>query len=537
MPFDKIIFSERQIYIMPRIPRAQRIERRKVLSDLEERSRTVYPGAKKMMPSTRARGVAWRAKDRLAMLRKPAPEVFSDYRAFYRGLAPKLAEAHSRKGSGPVVIMVGGIAGGGKTTIAGRLALVAENLFPDRKANVKVVSLDSYFKPRANVKVKSFGRARQISRIGVIETKQGPKGGRVIDGEFDNPRASDLKRAIEEISRLRQGGTIETSQRDVSTGQTSKKEIDGSKIDFIIVEGLYTLHSPLARLGDLRIGVQASLGQQFLVRASRDITARQREPTDVARKFAERAPYQRAFVVPTLGNADMVMDVEKAGLKPGSRDPAKAIQDEIWAMSVKESPMLDVFIEDIGLDHARNRWRKLAENEAKKPVPSIILGANDFKRLSRANSLGTLDKERNATGLLANTMLADPYWKVRQACAKSLETKHLRKALPAAMKPAVMDSLKKAIFSDADWRVRAQAVSSHAHIFGKEAFKDLVRVLNEGGNERLAAGQALDYLGFFRLGGVPAPELLGKLKDRGLTLYGLEEEAAKKWGYKPKEFD
>jgi uridine kinase len=510
---------------MPRVNKTERRERQAALKELAKRSDTIYPTAKRMRISTRARSLAWRTRDRLAMRRKSPPKVIDRYIDFYKYVIERAREERAaKKTPGPVVIIIGGIAGGGKTTLARGLQIATERLYPKKTMKTQAISLDSYFKPRANVKVKSFGRARQISRIGVIETKQGPKGGRVIDGEFDNPIASDLKRAIQEIATLKAGGSITTKQRDVSTGQITTKTIDGSKLDFLIIEGQYTLHEPLAKLGDVKIGTQASLGQQFQVRGTRDIDERNRPPTDVARKFAERAPYQRSFVISTLGNAEIVMDVEKAneelGFKPRLGDRPPKIVAELITRGA--GVRMDDFIDFIGLDHKRNTWRKLVKKEAGKKEPSIVLEPVDYKR-----SLDVLGTKK--ISVLTNSLFVDPYWQVREACAEALLRQHAK--ITEKERPKVYRALKHAIFKDPVWNVRATAISTFSAIFWRSGLKDLARVLDEGGNERLSAALHLEEMGFF-VSGKPTPELEALLKDKSITIKKLEDEA-RSWGYAP----
>ncbi|GEM_PF-4980403 len=360
----------------------------KSFRELYQRPYKIYPSPKPMRAVTKARALGWRARNFLLPAR--ARLVTSDYKNFYSHFARqakmKIKEAQSERR--PVIILVGGIAGAGKTTIAKRLDLIMKNLYPYEKLKGVQISLDSYFKPRAKVKVKRFGREREVSKIGVREVKPGVfKGGRVIDGEFDNPRASDLKRARSEISVLRSGGTIRTKQRDVSTGKMTAKKIDGSKLDFVIIEGLYSLHAPLAKLGDIRIGVQASLGQQFLVRSSRDIVKRKREPTEVARKFAERAPYQKRFVLPTLQNAEMVIDTETSGSPRDEKIFGK------WLSEIKTTPEKQAFLGEIGLDH----FGKSIEAQR---------GTLNRIRKERREILNDLKKRVNTSGM----KLPYPYW-------------------------------------------------------------------------------------------------------------------------------
>ena len=490
--------------------------KRKMTKLIEQRAHEIYPSAKKMRLRTRLYALRWRAYDRIAMRKKTPPVVASSYKEFFTKFAERARAAKAARGERPVVVMVGGIAGAGKTTLSNRLKFVTENLYPDKKPRVVVISLDSYFKPRHKYKVKKGGREIEVSKIGVREVKPGVfRGGKVIDGEFDNPKASDLKRATAEIRALKDGKKIRTMQRDVSTGKIREVEIDGSKIDFLIVEGLYTLHAPLAKLGDVNIGVQASLGQQFLVRSTRDIQKRKREPTPTARKFAERAPYQKAFVIPTLKNADLIIDVEKARVSPGTREFM------VWLGKPRREPEEAVFLNEIGLDHMRNRWRKIVR-EGKLEV---VKGENDYERLSKVERIAK-SNDPNAARILSNTLLVDPWWKVRSQCAESLA--NIKRRLKPAELSKIRRSLEKGLLEDMDWRVRAQCAETMAYIFGKEAVPSLAKALRKKGMHRLGILNALRDIGVYNPLAKRQKKLEPYIKGKIPSIQKLTEEA---WRY------
>ncbi len=343
MPKRKASKVGRKIQTIRAVGKRRKLKRRR----LEQRLDREYPAPEKLGFKTLLRRFLWKNLNKLGSLRRKPPTRTSDYKRFYQWVilktAKKLLETGGKR---PVVIMIGGIAGAGKTTLSDRLAYTFTEIFRPLGVRVATISLDGYFKPREKIPVVDKRTGEVVKVISKI-------GGKVIPGEYDNPAASDLRRAKRDIEKIRSGQEVVLNLRDVKTGKFRKVRIPAG-VDIVIIEGLYTLHKPLAELGDIKIGLMASLGDQFKVRATRDIIERAREPTDVARKFVSREILQRDFVLPTLKNADIILD--------RAAKPLGGIDLETWLLAVPGNPNFLKFLRELGIEKMET-VRQLKEKE------------------------------------------------------------------------------------------------------------------------------------------------------------------------------
>lgn len=314
------------------------LKSRKKLVRLKKHADKVYPAPEKMGFRVWLQRFLWRNSPRIGFLRGKAPVRTTNYANFYRWAVLKTANELLRsERKSPVVIMVGGMAGSGKTTLAERLAYTFSDVFAPLSVKVAIVPLDGYFKTREKTQIKD--------KQGRVVREKSKINGRVIPGEFDNPKASDLKKAVRDIKAIKTGKQVSIDLRSVSTGKNYSMQIDPNT-NIVIVEGLYCLHRPLATLADIRIGMLASLGDQFVVRSTRDINQRQREPTDVARKFVSREVLQRDFVTrDIIKNAELVLD--RSGTKLGGTELEK------WLLAVPGNIHYDKFLNSLNLDKSR----------------------------------------------------------------------------------------------------------------------------------------------------------------------------------------
>ena len=191
--------------------KGQRFSGRKKIRDIRkivEEASAKYKLGRKMPIKTRLFARAWRLRNYTASLKRHTPLKAKNVLAFYSYYLPAVRHALRKPRAGPVVVAIGGIAGSGKTTLAKQLAEVTKRLHAGRELKVLTISLDSYFLPRAEVEIKDrHGRViRKERRIGVEQTPGGEfRGGRRIDGEFDNPKASDLRKAIADLENFKKG--------------------------------------------------------------------------------------------------------------------------------------------------------------------------------------------------------------------------------------------------------------------------------------------------------------------------------------------
>lgn len=304
---------------------------RKRAMRIRQRIDTVYPAPERMNLRTYITMFLWRNRARLAVFKTRKRIYTADYLNFYRWVtlktAEKFLETHAQR---PVVILIGGIAGSGKSTIAERFAYIFSDVL---HLNPTVVSLDGYFKERVKIPIKNEkGEViRTVSKIA----------GKKIPGEFDNPRASNLKQAIEDIRAARSGKPVIFRSLDIDTNKPVSVAFDPSKSQVLIVEGLYTLNESFAKLGDIRIGIIASLKQQADTRISRDIMRMHKDAIEVMRKFVSRERLQRDFVTSGIPNADIVLDI--------TRKPLGGSELELWVTAPRGAYKYDEFLRRLAL--------------------------------------------------------------------------------------------------------------------------------------------------------------------------------------------
>ncbi|MCD6246910.1 MAG: HEAT repeat domain-containing protein [Candidatus Diapherotrites archaeon] len=456
--------------------KGQRFSGRKKIRDIRrivEEASAKYKLGRKMPIKTRLFARAWRLRNYTASLKRHTPLKAKNVLEFYSYYLPAVRHALRKPRAGPVVVAIGGIAGSGKTTLAKQLAEVTKRLHAGRELKVLTISLDSYFLPRAEVEIKDrHGRViRKERRIGVEQTPSGEfRGGRRIDGEFDNPKASDLRKAIADLENFKKGKKVTLRERDVVTGKISYRTIDPRKYDVIIVEGLFTLHAPLASKADVRIGLASTIGQQFLARSRRDIEERKRAPNGVATKFIERAPYQRAFVLPTLVNADILIDVTNFRKSKYAR--AMPVRDAMYRTSFEE------LLQDLGLvsDYRRHPgWKKRTGNGK---TPGLIPGRTYAERKAWLEEAIKNRSPKNIK-IIRNTLLRDADTALRESCAE---------ALGMLKDKGSFEALKEAIFEDPSWGVREAAIKALWESQTPEKYIPvLAEVLIRGGPEKLKA--------------------------------------------------
>ena len=291
----------------------KRLERaREKHRDIQKRIETIFPEPEKISTLTRLYAFYWARKPRLGLLKGKKPIITNDLRIFYKWFIAKMArKIMKKKHKGPIIALIGGISASGKTTISRRLALLSRALFADN-LKAEFVSLDDYFKERVITEKKD--------RKGNIAESRKRIGGKNIEGEFDNPRASRLGLVKKKLASLRNGGTEEfiTTNPKLNSGEENykeKKQLNWKNCDLLIVEGLYPLERSFARLGDIRVGVITSLPEQFEHRMERDTASppkgRGKSKMHVIHRLVSRSWFQKKFPATTLKNADLILDFSK----------------------------------------------------------------------------------------------------------------------------------------------------------------------------------------------------------------------------------
>lgn len=130
-----------------------------------------------------------------------------------------------------------------------------------------------------------------------------------LQTNYDHPNAFDTELLIQDLTRLKQGETIDKPIYDF-TKHTRKKEveqIEAKKV--IIVEGIFTLlDEKLRSLLDIKLYTSEDSDICFIRRLQRDTKERGRSIESVINQYISTVkPMQEKFVTPTQKFADIII--------------------------------------------------------------------------------------------------------------------------------------------------------------------------------------------------------------------------------------
>ena len=183
--------------------------------------------------------------------------------------------------SGPRLIGVAGGTAGGKTTFC----LKQREILPP--GGLEILSLDSYYRCNRRLPLEERGRVN-----------------------YDHPRAFEAELLVRHLKELRSGAGIEAPCYDFATHSRAPGTRPVRPAQFILVEGILTLHWPeLREIFEYRIFVDAPADLRLERRMQRDVAERGRTPESVLRQWNETVePMYREFCEPTRRFADRIVD-------------------------------------------------------------------------------------------------------------------------------------------------------------------------------------------------------------------------------------
>lgn len=179
--------------------------------------------------------------------------------------------------AGSYLIGIAGPSGAGKSYLACHLAA---------RLKAPVLALDHYYHDLSHLPLEERARSN-----------------------FDDPAALDDELMVEHINELREGRAVQIPTYDFSIHTRTRETQPFHPAQFVIVEGLFTLHWPeLRRLLGTRVYVDMTDDVCLQRRQERDVRERGRNPESVIEQFrATVAPMAERYVRPTQAHAHVVV--------------------------------------------------------------------------------------------------------------------------------------------------------------------------------------------------------------------------------------
>lgn len=189
----------------------------------------------------------------------------------------------------PVLILVDGPSGGGKTTVACKIA-------EDLPSNLSclIISQDRFYK---NFKDK-------LTENGMININ------------YDHPNSFSwplIKKTIHSLMESKK--TLMPVYDYVEHKRMDKKEI-ANPVDVIIFEGIYALYDDeINKLASLKIFVNTPMDECFIRRVLRDVKERGRNLDSIVNQWRKTVkPMYKAFIEPLKSNADIILPWNEVNL-------------------------------------------------------------------------------------------------------------------------------------------------------------------------------------------------------------------------------
>ena len=178
----------------------------------------------------------------------------------------------------PYLIAIAGFSGSGKTTVANALAEVLP---------ATIFSLDDYYLDHPHL---TYEERCQLN--------------------YDHPEMFDGVMIAEHLRQLAERKAIERPVYDFATHSRAKRTEIMQPNDYIVVEGLFTLHWPEVReLFGTKVYMEATHDVCLPRRERRDITERGRTIESVHMQYAATVrPMADEFILPTRQYADLIIE-------------------------------------------------------------------------------------------------------------------------------------------------------------------------------------------------------------------------------------
>lgn len=189
----------------------------------------------------------------------------------------------------PILILVDGPSGGGKTTVATKIAQDLPTNF-----SCLIINQDRFYK---NFKDK-------VDENGMVTIN------------YDHPNSFSwplIKKTI--FSLMESKKTLMPIYNYIDHKRMDKKEI-ANPVDVIIFEGIYALYDEeINKLASLKIFVNTPMDECFIRRVLRDVKERGRSLESVINQWRNTVkPMYKAFIEPLKSNADIILPWNQVNL-------------------------------------------------------------------------------------------------------------------------------------------------------------------------------------------------------------------------------
>lgn len=177
----------------------------------------------------------------------------------------------------PVLIGIAGGSGSGKTYLAKRVRELAG------EEQVSILRMDQYFVSE---------RSSNASEV-----------------NFDHPAHLDIALMLRHLKDLRAGRAVHAPEYDFRSMEQTSGSVLVEARPVVLVEGLFVLAQPMARLLDLTCFLDVAVDQRLLGRILRDLEEREATIEKIVDRYQRFVrPSYHVFVAPTMQNADIVVD-------------------------------------------------------------------------------------------------------------------------------------------------------------------------------------------------------------------------------------
>ncbi|PKO99274.1 MAG: uridine kinase [Bacteroidetes bacterium HGW-Bacteroidetes-2] len=183
-----------------------------------------------------------------------------------------------------LIIGIAGGTGSGKTTVVNQIL----NELP--KADVGVISQDSYYKDTTHLKYED--------RVKI---------------NFDHPQAIDFDLLVSHLKELKSGNTIPQPVYSFINHNRTNETIPTAPKRVMIVEGILIFaHPDIREMFDMKIFVHADSDERLIRRLKRDITERGRNLEEVLNRYQTTLkPMHQQFIEPTKEFADIIIPTNR----------------------------------------------------------------------------------------------------------------------------------------------------------------------------------------------------------------------------------